>query len=352
MSDDYSSDEYHEDTLPDLVLTTSQYYHRDKSSYTSKTLADFELGDECDDDVTVEDIDFTFPPDLINASADPTLDIQDEYFSTEQISSTYGSSGIRISYSDHTKVYVPKISAAYRSFLNLTDVTGPLEDDTCSNETGLTSTEESLEHVEEQFNSLTLENKEKLRDEWNEDLLRTQLEIVQLRKEVLMKIRKANNLKRKIGITAWREFSSDFKEGLKKLQESEAYSKIETRVSDITESIDEFKNLMKKDLSSIKLKATKELATVKDKATKELATAKDTVSKELATAKDTVSKELLDLQKKASTVLGTPESIEGQNTVYEEKDNLSEPLNSEKRISDETSNNSQEKDHSQPSTSK
>ena len=58
---------------------------RDKSSYTSKTLADFELGDECDDDVTVEDIDFTFPPDLINASADPTLDIQDEYFSTEQV---------------------------------------------------------------------------------------------------------------------------------------------------------------------------------------------------------------------------------------------------------------------------
>jgi len=317
MSDE-SSDEYHEDTLPDLVLTTSQYYpHREKpiGAYAGKSLSDFEL----DDDLESE-FDITFPPDLLNP--DPTLDLDEEYFSTEQISSTYGSSGIRISYSDHSKVYVPKISAAYRSFLNLTDVTTLQDDGTVDQTTSYQ--EESLENVEEQFNSLTLENKEKLREEWKQDLIRTQLEIVQLRKDVIVKIRLANNLKRKIGITAWREFSSDFKEGWKKLQESETYSKLETKVSDITESIDEFKSLVKKDLTIIKQKATRELATVKDKATKEIATAKDKASKELAT----VSKEIQGLQKKASTVLKSTDPPEANSSSKAIQDELPQPSTS------------------------
>ena len=47
-------------------------------AYGGKSLSDFEL----DDDLESE-FDITFPPDLLNP--DPTLDLDEEYFSTEQV---------------------------------------------------------------------------------------------------------------------------------------------------------------------------------------------------------------------------------------------------------------------------
>merc|ERR1712058_7219 len=77
------------------------------------------------------------------------------------------------------------------------------------------------------FQGLTAEEQEKQREEWKAELKRTEEEILTLKQVLLNKERQANGLKRRLGITQWREFSDDMAQGLKKLQESEPYKKTE-----------------------------------------------------------------------------------------------------------------------------
>merc|ERR1712058_61344 len=75
------------------------------------------------------------------------------------------------------------------------------------------------------FQSLSPEEQEKQREDWKAELKRTEEEILTLKQVLLNKERQANGLKRRLGITQWREFSDDMAQGLKKLQESEPYKK-------------------------------------------------------------------------------------------------------------------------------
>merc|ERR1712243_545153 len=77
------------------------------------------------------------------------------------------------------------------------------------------------------FQSLSPEEQEKQREDWKAELKRTEEEILTLKQVLLNKERQANGLKRRLGITQWREFSDDMAQGLKKLQESEPYKKTE-----------------------------------------------------------------------------------------------------------------------------
>ena len=75
------------------------------------------------------------------------------------------------------------------------------------------------------FGSLTAAEQERQRDEWKAELSKTEEEILTLRQVLASKESHAAGLKRRLGITAWREFSDDMQQGLKSLQESEAYKK-------------------------------------------------------------------------------------------------------------------------------
>jgi len=69
------------------------------------------------------------------------------------------------------------------------------------------------------------EQREKLQEEWKLELSKTEEEIQTLRQVLSSKVRHAQELKRKLGITVWREFQQDLGQGVKNIQESTAYQK-------------------------------------------------------------------------------------------------------------------------------
>merc|ERR1712045_244246 len=75
------------------------------------------------------------------------------------------------------------------------------------------------------FGSLSAQEQERQRDEWKAELGKTEEEIITLRQVLASKEAHAQGLKRRLGITAWREFSEDMTQGLKNLQDSQAYKK-------------------------------------------------------------------------------------------------------------------------------
>jgi len=75
------------------------------------------------------------------------------------------------------------------------------------------------------FGAMSAAEQESQRAQWKEELTRTEEEIATLRQVLVAKEATAAGLKRRLGITAWREFSEDMTQGLKNLQESNAYKK-------------------------------------------------------------------------------------------------------------------------------
>merc|ERR1711953_875858 len=75
------------------------------------------------------------------------------------------------------------------------------------------------------FQELSAEEQERQREEWKAELKKTEEEILTLKQVLTAKERHAAGLKRRLGITAWREFSEDMTQGLKNLQESATYKR-------------------------------------------------------------------------------------------------------------------------------
>jgi len=75
------------------------------------------------------------------------------------------------------------------------------------------------------FGSLSAQEQERQRDEWKAELAKTEEEIITLKQVLASKEAHAHGLKRRLGITAWREFSEDMQQGLKNLQDSQAAKK-------------------------------------------------------------------------------------------------------------------------------
>ena len=94
----YDSDEYHDDYLPDL--------HREGS--LPDLVLSSSLGRETELFSSM-DLTSTTPSHVYDV---PT-DIESEYFTTlDQVTTTCGLEGIRVSYEDHSKIYIPKISTS------------------------------------------------------------------------------------------------------------------------------------------------------------------------------------------------------------------------------------------------
>jgi hypothetical protein len=75
------------------------------------------------------------------------------------------------------------------------------------------------------FQDLSSEEQERQREEWKSELTKTEEEILTLKQVLASKERHAQGLKRRLGITAWREFSEDMTQGIKNLQESTTYKR-------------------------------------------------------------------------------------------------------------------------------
>jgi len=209
----YDSDEYLYDSLPDL--------HREGS------LPDLVLSSSLE-----KETEFPSSMDLPGITPshvfDIPADIQSEYFTTEdQVRTSCGYQGIRVAFEDHSKLYIPKIRTCpnYRSYLNLT----------------MPSDEESGdEPIQEQFLSLSPENQATQREEWALELVELNKELQTADEELRVKLRHAQMLKTKLGWTAWREFSEDLEEGMKKFKDSPMIKKLE---ESLNETVSELRNL-------------------------------------------------------------------------------------------------------------
>ncbi|XP_013779051.1 tumor protein D52-like [Limulus polyphemus] len=69
------------------------------------------------------------------------------------------------------------------------------------------------------------EHRAKLEEEWKEELAKTEEEIITLRQVLASKVRYAQDLKHKLGITVWKEFKDDMEQGIKNIQETDVYQR-------------------------------------------------------------------------------------------------------------------------------
>lgn len=89
--------------------------------------------------------------------------------------------------------------------------------------------------VHENFNALSPDEQEKLREEWKAELAKTEEEIQTLRQVLGAKVKTAQDLKRRLGITVWREFTEDFNNSMKTVRESQPYQKTAGAMSAVGE---------------------------------------------------------------------------------------------------------------------
>ncbi|XP_063616563.1 tumor protein D54 isoform X1 [Cydia splendana] len=139
---------------------------------------------------------------------------------------------VRVTFQDLSKPYLAKVSSHtnYKKFLGITP--GAEEVIPGAGAGGDTQTPDELV-------GLTPEQAEQLRAEWSRELARVDDEIATLRTVLNSKMRQSSELKRKLGITVWKEITEDVNQGFKNVKESQVYQSIETRVAALTQAVTE-----------------------------------------------------------------------------------------------------------------
>ncbi|XP_068626261.1 tumor protein D54 isoform X1 [Battus philenor] len=138
---------------------------------------------------------------------------------------------VRVTFQDLSKPYLAKVSSHtnYKKFLGITP----------GAEEAMAGTGGGDVHTPDELAGLTPEQAEQLRAEWSRELARVEDEIATLRTVLQSKIRQSSELKRKLGITVWKEITEDVNQGLKNVKESQVYQSIETRVAALTQAVTE-----------------------------------------------------------------------------------------------------------------
>jgi len=98
----------------------------------------------------------------------------------------------------------------------------------------------SVGSASEAYNELagmSLEEQEQQRAEWSQELSRVEEEIQTLRTVLASKIHHSTELKRKLGITVWKEITDDVSSGLKNVKESNVYQTVETKVDNFKSAV-------------------------------------------------------------------------------------------------------------------
>ncbi|XP_030374262.1 uncharacterized protein LOC115623837 isoform X4 [Scaptodrosophila lebanonensis] len=135
---------------------------------------------------------------------------------------------IKVTFIDFSKPYLAKISNSdsYKRFLK----TGHVDKDNTANISEPASPAASVASAEiaAEFAALSVEEKEQRRAEWSQELARVEEEINTLRTVLASKTRHASDLKRKLGITVWKELTDDVNQGFKNVKESTVFQRTES----------------------------------------------------------------------------------------------------------------------------
>lgn len=86
-----------------------------------------------------------------------------------------------------------------------------------------------------ELQGLTPEEQERQRQEWQQELTKVEEEIQTLRHVLASKVRNSQELKRKLGISVWKEFQDDMSQGIRNVKESNVYQKTESVIKTTAE---------------------------------------------------------------------------------------------------------------------
>ncbi|XP_050425899.1 uncharacterized protein LOC126836453 isoform X7 [Adelges cooleyi] len=78
-----------------------------------------------------------------------------------------------------------------------------------------------------ELQGLSVEEQEKQKDEWQQELNKVEEEIKTLREVLGSKVRASQELRRKLGYTVWQEITGDVSQGLRNVKESNVYQNVE-----------------------------------------------------------------------------------------------------------------------------
>lgn len=239
---EYPSLEYEEDVYyshqphatPSFDLVEDEYDGDPEVGIPGSALATRLLGDEELDDTDVDQclaLAAMHGLDL-DADLDVTVDVDEDVgaysVETEFVRPKRGLLGliqrhrrrptVRVTFQDLTKPYFSKMSSAsnYRRFLQLVREE-PLTD--MSPDSGVS-----------ELQGLTPEEVEKQKEEWRSELAKVEDEISTLRLVLADKVKRSQELKRKLGFSVWRELTDDVSQGLRNVKESNVYQKTESVV--------------------------------------------------------------------------------------------------------------------------
>ncbi|XP_014367021.2 tumor protein D54 isoform X1 [Papilio machaon] len=142
---------------------------------------------------------------------------------------------VRVTFQDLSKPYLAKVSSHtnYKKFLGITPGAEEAMPGAGAGAGGGDA------QTPDELAGLSPEQVEQLRAEWSHELARVEDEIATLRTVLQSKIRQSSELKRKLGITVWKEITEDVNQGLKNVKESQVYQTIETRVAALTQAVTE-----------------------------------------------------------------------------------------------------------------
>uniref|UniRef100_A0A1A9ZCA1 Tumor protein D52 n=1 Tax=Glossina pallidipes TaxID=7398 RepID=A0A1A9ZCA1_GLOPL len=146
---------------------------------------------------------------------------------------------VKVTFIDFSKPYLAKISSNenYKRFLNIGSTN--YNKDNSAKHSGASSPAASVASADiaAEFAALTVEEQEKQRAEWSQELARVEEEINTLRTVLASKTRHASDLKRKLGITVWKEITDDMNQGLKSVKESSVFQTVEQSVGNFTKAV-------------------------------------------------------------------------------------------------------------------
>ncbi|XP_073812754.1 uncharacterized protein isoform X3 [Musca autumnalis] len=139
---------------------------------------------------------------------------------------------VKVTFVDFSKPYIAKISSSenYKKFLNIGSPSASGSEINAKDNTGNTSPAASVASADiaAEFAALTVEEQERQRAEWSQELARVEEEINTLRTVLASKTRHASELKRKLGITVWKEITDDMNHGIKSVKESSVFQRTES----------------------------------------------------------------------------------------------------------------------------
>lgn len=95
----------------------------------------------------------------------------------------------------------------------------------------------SSDNIANELQGLTLEEQEKQRADWSAELAKVEEEIQTLRHVLASKIKVSQDLKRKLGISVWKELTDDVNQGIKNVKESHVYQNVSETFSRLTRTI-------------------------------------------------------------------------------------------------------------------